>query len=177
VCVKLGIVCVVCRLTEDLKDRCYTLQLLTETRVPTFFSYSIFETKIQYLLARHSCVEEFLGSRLGVLLNPDPVQTQVFITNLTLKKTNSYLFLFRRRSWAFCGQCAARWRIRSTEKIQTPYLWGSVPGKYLSAPLLDCSVTIATLKGLRSAPSLNICTFPPTPVLGNKVCNTVVELM
>jgi hypothetical protein len=36
-CVKLGIVCAVCRLTEDLKDRCYTLQLLTETRVPMIF--------------------------------------------------------------------------------------------------------------------------------------------
>ena len=24
----------VCRLTEDLRERCYTLQLLTETRVP-----------------------------------------------------------------------------------------------------------------------------------------------
>ncbi len=47
-----------------------------------------------------ACVEEFtyVESGSGVILNPDPVQTLVFITNLPLKINNKYLFLFRRRS-------------------------------------------------------------------------------
>ena len=34
-----GVIAFVCRQTEDLRERCYTFQLLTETNVSYFFSY------------------------------------------------------------------------------------------------------------------------------------------
>jgi hypothetical protein len=63
-----------------------------------FFLHSLYEKSVFARMG--ACVEEFtyVESGSGVILNPDPVQTLVFITNLPLKINNKYLFLFRRRS-------------------------------------------------------------------------------
>jgi hypothetical protein len=86
-CVKLGIVCAVCRLTEDLKDRCYTLQLLTETRVPMiFFLHSL---KRKFSICSHGCV----------FLNPDPVQTNLLMSELPAFQNMTFLYFCLPGSW------------------------------------------------------------------------------
>jgi hypothetical protein len=118
------------------------------------FFYTL-NINIQYLNAwvqpRHfSCVEEFIGSGLGVLLNPDPVQ--VFITNLPLKNTKQLSVSVQEEKLSFlrtvCRQVANTLNRKDPDSLLV-----RLGARQVSIRSPDWTAQLAPLKGLRSSPS------------------------